>query len=93
MSDFPALTGFYKTLFFYAEPVSVILPAIFTWGYPGVAWFHAELIPLSKPGPLDVNTRMAVWQLVNCYILLAFIGSLVYRAARDALRNDPVGEH
>ncbi|KAG8764906.1 hypothetical protein FRC16_008222, partial [Serendipita sp. 398] len=35
---------------------------------------------------------MAIWQLANCYFLLGLIGSLVFRAARDSLRNDLVAQ-
>ncbi|KLO11304.1 hypothetical protein SCHPADRAFT_877189 [Schizopora paradoxa] len=94
--DFPALPGFYKLLFLHLEPISTISPAILAWVFPGAAWFHHQLIPSSEPVPdissLDGRTKMAIWQLGNCYLLLGLISSLVFRAIRDALPNDLVAQ-
>ncbi|KAF8887735.1 hypothetical protein BD779DRAFT_486299 [Infundibulicybe gibba] len=95
MSDFPALTGFYKTLFLYLEPASTIAPAIMVFAFPGAPWFHHQLIPSSLPPPtsaLESRTTMAVWQLANCYLLLGMISSIVFRAVRDALPHNPVAQ-
>ncbi|KAK7468438.1 hypothetical protein VKT23_002951 [Stygiomarasmius scandens] len=94
MSDFPALPGFYKLLFLYLEPVSTISPALLIWFWPGARWFHHELVPSAVPssGPLDARTTLAVWQLGGCYMLLGLISSIVFRAVRDTLRNDPVAQ-
>ncbi|OBZ79276.1 Disintegrin and metalloproteinase domain-containing protein B [Grifola frondosa] len=35
---------------------------------------------------------MTVWQLGNCYFLLGLLSSLVFRAVRDALPNNPVAQ-
>ncbi|KAN0101026.1 hypothetical protein V8E55_001010 [Tylopilus felleus] len=88
--DFPALPGFYQTLFLYFEPLSTVSPAFLAWFFPGAEWFHAQLIPESTPsGPQDARTTMAIWQLGNCYMLLGLISSLVFRAIRDTLPNNP----
>jgi len=96
MSTFPALPGFYQFLFLYFEPVSTISPALMIWLWPGASWFHHQLVPSyesSMPlGLLDSRTTLAVWQLGNCYMLLGLISSLVFRAVRDALRNNPVAQ-
>jgi len=91
--DFPALTGFYKLLFLYIEPTSTILPAPLTWFFPGAGWFHSELIPgAAGASVLDDRTKMAIFQLANCYFLLGLISSIVFRAVRDALPHDPVAQ-
>ncbi|KAK7064754.1 hypothetical protein R3P38DRAFT_2826239 [Favolaschia claudopus] len=95
MSGFPALSGFYQLLFLYLEPISTMLPALMSWTFPGAEWFHHQLIPSSAPvptTPLDPRTHMMVWQLGNCYLLLGLVSSLVFRAARDSLRKDPVAQ-
>ncbi|KAH9998328.1 hypothetical protein BJV77DRAFT_981308 [Russula vinacea] len=94
MSDFPALPGVYKALFLYIEPVSTILPAILIWYTPGAAWFHHELIPAqhASSAGIDPRTRMAIWQLGNCYLLLGMLSSLVFRAIRDALPGNPAAQ-
>jgi len=92
---FPALPGIYRILFLYLEPMSTITPAVMVWLFPGASWFHHQLIPSSIPPPttaLEPRTLMAVWQLTNCYFLLGLISSLVFRAVRDALPNDPVAQ-
>jgi hypothetical protein len=94
MSDFPALPGVYNALFLYIEPVSTILPAILIWFTPGAAWFHHELIPTAHESfaSIDPRTRMAIWQLGNCYLLLGMLSSLVFRAIRDALPGNPAAQ-
>ncbi|KAI9447746.1 hypothetical protein H4582DRAFT_1803253 [Lactarius indigo] len=94
MSDFPALPGAYKGLFLYIEPASTILPAVLIWSTPGAAWFHHELIPApgEEPHSLEARTRMAIWQLGNCYLLLGMLSSFVFRAIRDALPGNPAGQ-
>jgi len=66
------------------------------WLWPGASWFHHQLIPSSEPsqpsGSLDSRTILAVWQLGNCYMLLGLISSLVFRALRDTLRENPVAQ-
>ncbi|KAJ3754671.1 hypothetical protein EV360DRAFT_51180 [Lentinula raphanica] len=95
-STFPALTGFYKLLFLYIEPVSTISPALLIWLWPGASWFHHQLVPAFEPSPplnhLDPRTALAVWQLGNCYMLLGLLSSLVFRAIRDALGGNPVAQ-
>ncbi|KAH9981410.1 hypothetical protein BGW80DRAFT_1162386 [Lactifluus volemus] len=95
MSDFPALPGAYKALFLYIEPASTILPALLIWFTPGASWFHHELIPAPPQEPvvsLEARTRMAIWQLGNCYLLLGMLSSLVFRAIRDALPGNPAAQ-
>ncbi|KAJ7139468.1 hypothetical protein C8R44DRAFT_604896 [Mycena epipterygia] len=95
MSGFLALNGFYQLLFLYIEPISTMFPALMAWIFPGAAWFHHQLIPSSAPvpsTPLEARTHMMVWQLGNCYLLLGLVSSLVFRAARDSLPNDPVAQ-
>ncbi|KAJ6573935.1 hypothetical protein DFH09DRAFT_383695 [Mycena vulgaris] len=95
MAKFQALQGFYQLLFLYLEPISTMFPALMAWVFPGAAWFHHQLIPSSSPVPsqgLDPRTHMMVWQLGNCYLLLGLISSLVFRAARDTLQNEPVAQ-
>ncbi|KAH7884007.1 hypothetical protein F5I97DRAFT_1633805 [Phlebopus sp. FC_14] len=91
---FPALPGFYQAFFLYFEPASTISPAFLVWFFPGARWFHNELVPLSNvaSGSLDARTTMAIWQLGNCYMLLGLISSLVFRAIRDTLPNDPAAQ-
>ncbi|KAF5312614.1 hypothetical protein D9619_003064 [Psilocybe cf. subviscida] len=93
--SFPALPGVYRLLFLYLEPISTITPALMVWIFPGATWFYQELIPsaLSAPtGALEPRSLMAIWQLVNCYFLLGLISSLVFRAVRDALPNNPAAQ-
>ncbi|GJJ13873.1 hypothetical protein Clacol_008130 [Clathrus columnatus] len=72
---------------------STISPAFLAWIFPGPLWFHSELIPLPNAlTSLDERTKMAIWQLGNCYFLLGLISSLVFRAVRDALPNNPVAQ-
>ncbi|KAN0124555.1 hypothetical protein V8E53_015821 [Lactarius tabidus] len=94
LPDFPALPGVYRALFLYIEPVSTILPAVLIWTTPGAAWFHHELIPApgESPNSLEARTRMAIWQLGNCYLLLGMLSSFVFRAIRDALPGDPIAQ-
>ncbi|KZT08961.1 uncharacterized protein LAESUDRAFT_696337 [Laetiporus sulphureus 93-53] len=96
MEDFLALPGFYKLMYLHIEPASTILPSILAWFFPGAAWFHHELIPDSSPTPsagsLDPRTLIAIWQLGNCYLLLGLISTLVFRAVRDALPNNPAAQ-
>ncbi|KAJ7293923.1 hypothetical protein C8J57DRAFT_1553534 [Mycena rebaudengoi] len=95
MAKFLALGGFYQLLFLYLEPMSTMIPALMSWVFPGSAWFHHQLIPSALPAPtkiLEPRTEMMVWQLGNCYLLLGLISSLVFRAARDSLPNDPVAQ-
>jgi hypothetical protein len=90
---FPALPGFYQFLFLHVEPLSTLVPAFLIWFFPGATWFFNELIVggiLSTS--LDSRTTMAIWQLASCYGLLGMLSSLVFRAARDALPNDPVAQ-
>ncbi|KAF4623231.1 hypothetical protein D9613_001996 [Agrocybe pediades] len=92
---FPALPGFYRLLFLYLEPISTITPFVMVWVSPGSTWFHHQLIPSSGPVPtsaLEPRTLMAIWQLANCYFLLGLISSLVFRAVRDALPDNPVAQ-
>ncbi|KAJ7037470.1 hypothetical protein C8F04DRAFT_1092571 [Mycena alexandri] len=94
-TGFPALPGFYQLLFLYLEPTSTMFPALMSWIFPGAAWFHHQLIPSADPvptTPLEARTLMMVWQLGNCYLLLGLVSSLVFRAARDSLRKDPVAQ-
>ncbi|KZW01978.1 hypothetical protein EXIGLDRAFT_637733 [Exidia glandulosa HHB12029] len=92
-SAFPALPGFYQLLFLHIEPVSTITPALLTWIFPGAGWFHSELIPgAGGHSVLDDRTRMAIYQLGNCYLLLGLISSIVFRAVRDALPTNPVAQ-
>jgi len=86
------LPGFYQVLFLYLEPLSTILPALLAWTYPGAKWFHQQLVPATSQDDfqsLDAPTTMAIWQLANCYLLLSLISSLVFRAVRDALPQNP----
>ncbi|TBU38541.1 hypothetical protein BD309DRAFT_971678 [Dichomitus squalens] len=95
ISDFPALPGFYQLLFLHIEPTSTIMPAVMAWLSPGAAWFHNQLIPDGTPIPValsDARTKMAIWQLGNCYLLLGMISSFVFRAVRDALPDNPVAQ-
>ncbi|KAI0282387.1 hypothetical protein BGY98DRAFT_1094421 [Russula aff. rugulosa BPL654] len=94
MSDFPALPGAYKTLFLYIEPATTILPAFLIWFTPGAAWFHHGLIPdpHGSFASVDARTRMAIWQLGNCYLLLGMLSSLVFRAIRNALPGNPIAQ-
>jgi hypothetical protein len=90
---FPALSGYYKLLFLYLEPASTMYPAFWTWVFPGAKNFHDELIPNSAPsGPLDPRTTLAIMQLGNTYLLLSLLSSLVFRAVRDAVPNNPVAQ-
>jgi len=93
MSDFPALPGFYNFLFLHLEPISAIGPIIMTL-ISGPSAFYNEVIPPTGPPPenMDPRAAMAIWQLSISYLLLFLLTSLGYRAARDALRNDPVSQ-
>jgi len=83
-------------LFLYVEPGLSFMPALMAWVSPGTAWFHHQLIPSSTTTPvsasLDPRSLMAVGQLVNVYLLLGLISSLLFRAVRDALPNDLVAQ-
>lgn len=74
-----------------------MLPCLFIWTLPGTAWFHHELIPDGSPAPTaarisDARTEMTVLQLGNCYLLLGMLSSLVFRAVRDALPDNPAAQ-
>ncbi|KJA29379.1 hypothetical protein HYPSUDRAFT_32799 [Hypholoma sublateritium FD-334 SS-4] len=93
--SFPALPGIYRLLFLYLEPISTITPALMVWFFPGASWFYHQLIPSASPVPvasLEPKALMAIWQLTNCYFLLGLISSLVFRAVRDALPNNPAAQ-
>ncbi|RDB28607.1 hypothetical protein Hypma_015050 [Hypsizygus marmoreus] len=97
MSSFSALPGFYNFMFLYLEPLSTIGPAISCLIHPGTQWFYHELVPSGTPAPataagLDPRTITAVWQLANCYFLLGLTSTVVFRAIRDALPNNPVAQ-
>ncbi|PFH54680.1 hypothetical protein AMATHDRAFT_134070 [Amanita thiersii Skay4041] len=93
MSPFPALPRFYQTIFMYLEPLSTMIPALLVWTVPGSSWFHQELIPAGQSAPsatpLDPRTKMAIWQLANCYLLLGLISSFTFRAIKEALPHNP----
>jgi hypothetical protein len=90
---FPALPGFYKFLFLYVEPISTLLPPFLIWFFPGANWFYNELIVTGRPvTSLDNRTTMAIWQLASCFGLLGMLSSFVFRAARDALADDPAAQ-
>ncbi|KAK0198119.1 hypothetical protein F5146DRAFT_73220 [Armillaria mellea] len=92
MTDFPALTGFYLFLFLYLEPMSTMIPAVMILTFPGAAWFYHELIPTSSPEPLETlnaRSKLAVWQLGNCYLLLGMISTVVFRTIKNAVPKDP----
>ncbi|KAF8554564.1 hypothetical protein OG21DRAFT_1412372, partial [Imleria badia] len=66
-----------------------VCPALVCF-FPGTEWLHAQLIPAGTPsGALDARTTVAMWQLVNCYAVVALISSLVFRAIRDTLPDNP----
>ncbi|KAF9056392.1 hypothetical protein BJ165DRAFT_1606567 [Panaeolus papilionaceus] len=92
---FPALSGFYRLLFLYLEPMSTLAPFLMVWVTNGPSWFHHQLIPSVQPHPATIDdgrTLMAVWQLANCYLLLGMISSFVFRAIRDAVPNNGVAQ-
>jgi hypothetical protein len=90
---FPALPGFYATLFLHIEPLSTLFPAFLIWFFPGATWFFNELMVGGRPETsLDSRTTMAIWQLASCYGLLGMLSSFVFRAVRDALPNDPAAQ-
>jgi len=65
------------------------------WISPGPAWFLHQSIPSTDPVPtqvLEPRVLMAVRQLINSYFLLGLISSLVFRAVRDALPNNPAAQ-
>jgi len=41
---------------------------------------------------MDPRAVVAVWQLANCYFLLGMISTLVFRAVRDSLPNNPIAQ-
>ncbi|KAF8323012.1 hypothetical protein DL93DRAFT_2049957 [Clavulina sp. PMI_390] len=86
-SSFPALPHVYQFIFLYFEPNLTFMPVLSAWVFPGTAWFHHQLVPSTAPPPSMIQARetMAIWQLVNCYLLLALLGNLILRAARDHL--------
>ncbi|KAH7104267.1 hypothetical protein BKA62DRAFT_694092 [Auriculariales sp. MPI-PUGE-AT-0066] len=93
VDEFPALTGYYKLLFLYAEVRITILPAPLMWSWPGPGWFYSELVPGARSWSLpDDRARMAILQLGSCYMLLGLITSFAYRAVRDAVPNNPLAQ-
>ncbi|KAJ3992860.1 hypothetical protein F5050DRAFT_1785940 [Lentinula boryana] len=91
------LPGLYRLLFLYFEPMSAIVSAPMIWIWPGAAWFHHEQIPhpnrLSLPlESLDPRTAVALWQLGNCYMLVGFMVSFVFRVTADTFRDNPVAQ-
>ncbi|KAF9535799.1 hypothetical protein CPB83DRAFT_842359 [Crepidotus variabilis] len=92
---FPALTGLYHLIFLHIEPGAILLSVIAIWIWPGASWFHHELVPAPTRTPiaeLDTRTHMAMLQLSNCYFLLMLISSVVFRAIRDTLPDNPVAQ-
>ncbi|KAF9454920.1 hypothetical protein P691DRAFT_799928 [Macrolepiota fuliginosa MF-IS2] len=89
--DFAALPGFYRVVFLHLEPMSTFIPVISVWVAPGANWFFQEQVPSDAPTPtsLDDRTRMIISQLVNCYLLLGLLSSIVFRAVRNTLPNNP----
>jgi hypothetical protein len=68
---FPVLEGYYRILFLYVEPATMLFPAFLLWFFPGALWFHNELIPGVEPATsLDPRAKMAIWQLANCRFTL-----------------------
>ncbi|KXN89818.1 hypothetical protein AN958_04822 [Leucoagaricus sp. SymC.cos] len=92
--NFPALPGLYRLVFLHLEPMSTFIPVLSVWITPGVDWFYHEQIPSSAPAPplLDNRTRMIISQLVNCYLLLGLLSSIVFRAVRNTLPNNPIAQ-
>ncbi|KAF5355618.1 hypothetical protein D9756_003956 [Leucocoprinus leucothites] len=90
-SSFPALPGIYRLVFLHLEPLSTFIPVLSVWIAPGINWFYQEQIPSNAPIPisLDDRTRMIISQLVNCYLLLGLLSSIVFRAVRSTLPNNP----
>ncbi|KAF8349874.1 hypothetical protein F5887DRAFT_1070127 [Amanita rubescens] len=87
MATFLALPGFYQVLFLYLEPVSTILPAVLAWTYPGAKWFHQQLIPATPQDDLQsLDARTTYGYMATSKLL---ISSLVFRAVRDALPQNP----
>ncbi|TFK76651.1 hypothetical protein BDN72DRAFT_753471 [Pluteus cervinus] len=91
---FPALPGFYQTLFYRLEPISTLAAALVIWFKPGAAWFYHQLIPSTDVAPttLEPRAEMAIWQLGNCFFLLAMMSPVLFRTAREALANDLVAQ-
>jgi len=89
-NDFPALPGFYKLVLLHLEPVSTTIPALSCFVYPGTQWFYNGLIPGPAPATMDPRAVASVWQLVNCYLLLAMMSAILFRTIRSALSHDPV---
>ncbi|KAF9785897.1 hypothetical protein BJ322DRAFT_1056906 [Thelephora terrestris] len=88
MSKFPTLTGYYRFLFLYLEPCSTIYPAFHVFVYPGAQGFYDDMIPGGATSVvIEPRTRMAIWQLANCYFLLSLMSSFVFRAVRDSVPN------
>ncbi|KAK0506423.1 hypothetical protein EDD18DRAFT_1342732 [Armillaria luteobubalina] len=86
MTDFPALTGFYKFMFLYLEPMSTMIPAVMILTFPGAAWFYHELIPTSSPEPLEILNS----SFKTCsYLLLGMISTVVFRTIKNAVPKDP----
>ncbi|KAG7450765.1 uncharacterized protein BT62DRAFT_1072790 [Guyanagaster necrorhizus] len=72
--------------------VSTMIPAAMILTFPGAAWFYHELIPTPTSEPLqslDARSKLAVWQLGNCYLLLGMISTVVFRTIRNAVPKDP----
>lgn len=92
--NFAALPGFYRLMFLHLEPLSTFIPVMSVWIAPGIKWFYQEQIPSNTPAPLllDDRTQMIVMQLVNCYLLLGLLSSIVFRAVRDTLPNNPAAQ-
>jgi hypothetical protein len=66
---FAALPGFYSLLFVTIEPVSTFTPALMAWVYPGVEWFHHQMVPSVEGAaiaPLGEREKMVAMQLANC---------------------------
>ncbi|KIY45713.1 hypothetical protein FISHEDRAFT_48774 [Fistulina hepatica ATCC 64428] len=93
---FAALPGFYQILFLYVEPSERSFPLIALLSPGGTEWMFYQFVPsadpVPPPGMLNANSVMVVWQLVNCYVLLCCISSIVFRAVRDSLSHDPVAQ-
>jgi hypothetical protein len=89
-SGFDVLPGIYGWVFMYLEPFSEVLPFVVAFGIPGSNWFHHQLIPSQDATvhAIDTRSKIAIWQLANCYLLLALIGGFVLHTVRNALRHN-----
>ncbi|KAF9015382.1 hypothetical protein BDQ17DRAFT_1230041 [Cyathus striatus] len=86
------LTGYYKLLFLYLEPLSSLCPILMVRFSGPEKWYNTFVPGMQPARSLEPGTEMAIWQLANSYFALCLVSTFMLRAVRTALPKDLVAQ-